>query len=88
MKPFEDSTGTPDIETPSPRAWPVRVWRFYIDGFKSMTIGRYLWAIILVKLAIIFLVFKLLFFPDLLNTNYDTDAERAEAVRENLTRPR
>lgn len=72
-------------ETPTRPAWPVRVWRFYIEGFKSMTIGRYLWAIILIKLAILFLVFRLFFFPNILNTNYDTDEQRAEAVRNNLT---
>lgn len=42
---------------------PVRVWRFYADGFRSMTIGRYLWAIILIKLFILFAVMRLFFFP-------------------------
>lgn len=65
----------------------VRVWRFYYDGFRNMTIGRYLWAIILVKLAIMFLVLKLFFFPNILERDYDTDEERADAVRENLIRP-
>jgi hypothetical protein len=37
----------------------TRVYRFYADGFKSMTVGRYLWAMILIKLAIMFLVLKL-----------------------------
>lgn len=50
-----------------------------------MTIGRKLWAIIIIKLAIIFGILKLFFFPDLLQSNYDTDVERAEAVREALT---
>lgn len=58
---------------------------FYVDGFKSMTIGRTLWLIILIKLAIIFLVLKLFFFPDKLATEYDTDAQRADAVRRALT---
>lgn len=62
----------------------VRIWRFYIDGFKSMTIGRYLWAIILIKLAVMFLVFKLFFFPNILSRDYDTDEDRAQAVRTNL----
>ena len=66
------------------RPWPVRVWRFYVDGFKSMTVGRYLWALIIAKLIIFFLVFRLIFFPNLLNTNYDTDEERAQAVRSDL----
>ncbi len=52
-----------------------------------MTVGRKLWAIILIKLAIMFLVFKLFFFPDKLKEEYDTDAERAAAVRTTLTDP-
>ena len=27
-----------------------KVFRFYVDGFRSMTVGKTLWAIILVKL--------------------------------------
>lgn len=69
--------------------WPVRVWRFYVDGFRSMTsTGRMLWVVILVKLFIMFAILKIFFFPDLLKTNYDTDQERAEAVRTALTTPK
>ncbi|MBD5225323.1 MAG: DUF4492 domain-containing protein [Bacteroidales bacterium] len=53
----------------------------YIDGFRSMTVGRRLWAIIIIKLAIMFLVFRLFFFPNILQENYDTDEDRAQAVR-------
>lgn len=66
---------------------PVRIWRFYRDGFREMTTGRYLWLLILVKLAVFFLVFKLFFFPDLLQRDYDNDADRAEAVRNSLLDP-
>ncbi len=59
----------------------VRVWRFYRDGFRAMTVGRYLWALILIKLFILFFVFKLFFFPDLLKRDYDNDRDRAQAVR-------
>ena len=65
----------------------VRVWRFYYDGFRSMTIGRYLWALILVKLFLLFVVMKLFFFPNILSRDYDNDEDRAQAVRTNLTRP-
>lgn len=70
------------------RSWPVRVWRFYVDGFKGMRTGRTLWLLILIKLAIFFLVFKLLFFPNVLQENYDSDEERADAVRSTLTERR
>ena len=57
---------------------------FYVDGFRNMTIGRSLWAIILIKLFIMFAVIKLLFFPVKLSSGYDTDEERADAVRNEL----
>lgn len=59
----------------------VRVYRFYRDGFRSMTVGRWLWLMIIVKLFILFFIFKLFFFPDLLSRDYDTDEQRACAVR-------
>ncbi|MDE6810845.1 MAG: DUF4492 domain-containing protein, partial [Muribaculaceae bacterium] len=52
-----------------------------------MTIGRTLWAIILIKLFILFFVMKLFFFPDLLQKNFNSDEDRAEAVRTRLTMP-
>lgn len=56
----------------------------YNDGFRSMTIGRKLWLLIFIKLIVIFLFLKLFFFPDKLNTEYNSDAERSQAVREHL----
>lgn len=64
-----------------------RIFRFYIDGFRSMKLGRTLWKVILIKLLIMFGVLKLFFFHDFLNTNFATDAQRAEYVLEQLTRP-
>ena len=46
-----------------------RIFHLYYDGFRKMTLGKTLWAVILIKLAIIFLVLKLFFFPDFINTN-------------------
>lgn len=62
-----------------------KVVDFYVDGFKNMTVGKKLWAIIAIKVAILFLVFKLFFFPDLLKENYDNDDDRARAVATELT---
>ena len=62
----------------------MKIWRFYADGFRSMTVGRQLWALILVKVALLFLVFKHFFFHDLLERDYGSDPERAEAVRSSL----
>lgn len=64
--------------------WSVRVIRFYVDGFRQMTVGRSLWLLIIIKLIIIFGILKLFFFPDILESRYDSDAERSEAVRSSL----
>ena len=51
----------------------LRVFRFYADGFRSMTLGKVLWTIILIKLFVIFFVLKLFFFPDVLGQRADGD---------------
>ena len=75
------------FKSPHPsNSLPARILLFYIEVFRSMTIGRKLWALIIIKLAFIFLIMKLFFFPDILSRDYDTDAERADAVRESMLR--
>ncbi|MBO5029692.1 MAG: DUF4492 domain-containing protein [Muribaculaceae bacterium] len=61
------------------------IYRFYADGFRSMTIGRKLWLIIGIKLFVFFVILKLFFFPDILSRDFDTDEERAQHVRSTLT---
>lgn len=46
----------------------LKIWSFYVDGFRGMTLGRTLWFIILVKLFIMFFILRLFFFPNYLNT--------------------
>ncbi len=70
---------------PAPRSFWWRVVDLYADGFRSMTIGRKLWVLIIVKLIFIFGIMKLFFFPDLLSRDYNSDSERAEAVRHSMT---
>ncbi len=36
-----------------------RVADLYVDGFRSMTVGRKLWALIIIKLILLFGVMKL-----------------------------
>ncbi|HJE39815.1 MAG: DUF4492 domain-containing protein [Candidatus Amulumruptor caecigallinarius] len=62
----------------------TRIWRFYRDGFREMTTGKSLWTLIIIKLVLIFVVMKLLFFPNLLKRDYDDDDSRADAVRSSL----
>lgn len=61
---------------------PRRILRFYLDGFRSMTLGRTLWAIILIKLFIMFAILRLLFFPDLLAGK--SPEQRSRIVMEQL----
>jgi len=63
---------------------PYNIFRFYYDGFRSMTVGKKLWTIILIKLAVMFLFFKLFFFPNYLNSHYKTNEEKSLHVIEQL----
>ena len=60
----------------------VRIWTFYRDGFREMTLGRTLWAIILIKLFIMFFILKLFFFPSFLKEK--TPQETQQYVGEEL----
>jgi hypothetical protein len=62
------------------------IYQFYYQGFKSMTVGKNLWIIIIIKLIVLFLILKLFFFPDFLKTNFKTDEERSNHVIEQLTK--
>jgi hypothetical protein len=64
----------------------ARLFYFYYDGFKNMTVGKKLWTIILIKLIILFVVLRLFFFHDFLKTKFKTDHDRSEYVREQLTK--
>ncbi|MBR5889734.1 MAG: DUF4492 domain-containing protein [Akkermansia sp.] len=59
-----------------------RIVKFYMDGFRRMTLGRTLWCIILLKLFIMFAVLKAFFFPAYLQGN---EQEKSQTVSEELT---
>ena len=56
-----------------------RVYDLYADGFRSMKLGRTLWAIILIKLFIIFVILKLFFFPNFIK-EHAPEGEESEFV--------
>ncbi|MBN2666399.1 MAG: DUF4492 domain-containing protein [Bacteroidales bacterium] len=65
-----------------------RIFRFYYEGFTSMSWwGKRIWLILLIKLFVIFIILKLFFFPDFLKRNYRTDEQRSEHVLEQLIKP-
>ena len=63
----------------------VNVYQFYRDGFRGMVLGRKLWAIIFIKLFLMFAVLKLFFFPDYLDAKFKTDEEKSNYVLEQIT---
>lgn len=65
-----------------------KIFRFYYDGFQSMTVGKKLWIIILIKLFIMFVILKIFFFPDILKENFSNDKERGDYVIDQLSKPR
>ncbi|HIT48653.1 MAG TPA: DUF4492 domain-containing protein [Candidatus Coprenecus stercoripullorum] len=60
-----------------------KIWLFYYDGFRSMTVGRTLWIVIIIKLFIIFAILRVFLFRPALS-EYGSEEEKAEAVIENL----
>lgn len=50
-----------------------RVFDLYYEGFRDMRLGKTLWAIILIKLFIIFAVLKVFFFPNFLKEHAEGD---------------
>jgi hypothetical protein len=48
--------------------------------------GKKLWLIIFIKLVIIFLILKLFFFKDFLNSKFSTEKEKSEYVLKQLTK--
>ncbi len=50
-----------------------RVFDLYYDGFRSMRLGKTLWAIIIVKLFIMFAILKVFFFPNFLKEHAHGD---------------
>ncbi len=58
----------------------------YIDGFKSMKLGKTLWLIVAIKLFILFVVIKWLFFPNVLKENFKDDKARSQFILNQLTK--
>ena len=60
----------------------VRIWNFYVEGFRNMTWGRTLWLIIIIKLCVLFFILRLFFFQPTLSGQ--SDNQKAETVSGNL----
>jgi len=63
-----------------------KIYLFYLEGFTTMPRwGKQVWLVILIKLFVMFVILKIFFFPNFLNTNFKTDVDRSNHVLENLT---
>jgi Domain of unknown function (DUF4492) len=68
-------------------AFLKKIFFFYTDGFKSMSkLGVKLWIIIFIKLFIMFVVLKIFFFPNFLNSKFDNEEEKGDYVIKTLTK--
>ena len=61
------------------------IFSLYIDGFKNMKLGKKLWAIVALKLFVLFVVIKLLFFPNVLQEQFSSDKQRSDYILKQLT---
>ena len=63
-----------------------RAFDLYYDGFRHMTLGRTLWAVILIKLFIMFAILKVFFFPNFISQHAEKGQEAAFVASEMLDR--
>lgn len=63
----------------------IAIWNFYVDGFRSMTWGRQLWWLILLKVVILFVVLRGFFFRPILAGK--SEQQRIEYIGDQLTNP-
>jgi len=65
-----------------------KIYRFYYEGFRQMTVGKTLWLIIFIKLFVMFVIFRLFFFHDFLDSRFSSETEKSDYVIEQLiTKP-
>ncbi len=58
-----------------------RIFRFYVTGFREMTLGRTLWLLIFVKLVVLFAVLRLFFFPPFLEEGREEEQVGGELIQ-------
>ena len=60
------------------------IFFFYRDGFAGMKLGKRLWILVIIKLILLFTLVKY-FFPDILQEEFSSDAERSDYILKQLT---
>lgn len=61
-----------------------KIYNFYVSGFFNMTLGKTLWKVILIKLAIIFLFINFFILDKNFTTEYKTQDAKINFVYKNL----
>jgi len=63
---------------------PLAFCRMFAEGFRAMTLGRTLWLLVALKLAVLFGVIKPLFFHNELDARAPTPAAKSAFVAMSL----
>lgn len=64
-----------------------KIFNFYYDSFRSINkLGVRLIIIIMIKLFIMFVILKILFFPDFLDSKFKNDKQKSEYILDQLTK--
>jgi len=64
-----------------------RFWiALYKEGFSHLGVGKTLWKVIFIKLLVMLVLFKGLFFNETLHTLFDDETQKSEYVLDNLTK--
>ena len=64
------------------------IYNMYYEGFKNMKVGKTLWKIIFIKLAVILLFLNYVTHDRNFKSEYTTYDEKVNFVYENLTKER
>lgn len=62
------------------------IYLMYYEGFKNMTVGKTLWKLIFVKLAVILLFMKYVTHNTNFKSEYKTTQEKINFVHNNITK--
>lgn len=64
-----------------------KLFFLYKEGLKNQSkLGKSLWILVIIKLFIMFFILKIFFFPNFLNSKFDTEKEKGEYVLNQLTK--
>ncbi|EMJ2168534.1 DUF4492 domain-containing protein [Campylobacter upsaliensis] len=61
-----------------------KIFDFYKEGFKNLTLGKTLWKIIFIKLFVILIILKLFVFDVNFKSLYKDDVSKSNFVIQNL----